>query len=273
MATSKLNAEQFANVGNFAGIMLVYTTVNKDGKTVSTGQHFFGKDFEAADSSENEIFRVIKSVTGIIWHTTRKERELRESADGIRSKFRAATPSDVIIHDKTGMCIEHDYLAESVWARIGFVPTKLDLERSNRDFDKAIHNAAKAIRDALKFKPNLSTTKPAEKPAVQPVETVAATVTETATETVVETAAATVTETIAEVATAVPTAPAAKGKGKGKGKATEQAIAEQPQEQPTEVTAEVPAEVVAETTAEVPTEQPTEQVIESQPVVEMEVAA
>ena len=247
MATSKLNAEQFANVGNFAGIMLVYTTVNKDGKTVSTGQHFFGKDFEAADSSENEIFRVIKSVTGIIWHTTRKERELRESADGIRSKFRAATPSDVIIHDKTGMCIEHDYLAESVWARIGFVPTKLDLERSNRDFDKAIHNAAKAIRDALKFKPNLSTTKPAEKPAVQPVET----------------AAATVTETIAEVATAVPTAPAAKGKGKGKGKgkATEQAIAEQPQEQPTEVTAEVP------------TEQPTEQVIESQPVVEMEVAA
>lgn len=210
MATSKLNAEQFANVGNFAGIMLVYTTVNKDGKTVSTGQHFFGKDFEAADSSENEIFRVIKSVTGIIWHTTRKERELRESADGIRSKFRAATPSDVIIHDKTGMCIEHDYLTDSVWARIGFVPTKLDLERSNRDFEKAIHNAAKAIRDALKFKPNLSTFIP----AAQPVETVA--------------------ETIAEVAAEAPTT-----KGKGKGKAAEQPITEQPQEQPTEVTAEV----------------------------------
>lgn len=256
MATSKLNAEQFANVGIFAGIMLVYSTTNKDGKTVNTGQHFFGKDFEPADSSEDEIFRVIKSLTAIIWHTTRKERELRVSADGIRSKFKAATPTDIIIHDKSGKCVEHDYLADSVWARIGFVPTKLDLERSNRDFDKAIHNAAKAIRDALKFKPNLS---PAEKPAVQPVETVAATV----------------TETIAEVATAAPAVPAAKGKGKGKGKgkATEQAIAEQPQEQPTEVTAEVPAEVVAETTAEVLTEQPTEQVMEQQPVAEMEVAA
>jgi len=221
MATSKLNAEQFANVGNFAGIMLVYTTVNKDGKTVSTGQHFFGKDFEAADSSENEIFRVIKSVTGIIWHTTRKERELRESADGIRSKFRAATPSDVIIHDKTGMCIEHDYLTDSVWARIGFVPTKLDLERSNRDFEKAIHNAAKAIRDALKFKPNLSMPKPAEQPAEQPIEPVA--------------------ETVAEV---VNETPAAKGRGKGKGKknATEQPVAEQTAGTPVEVAAEIISE-------------------------------
>lgn len=236
MATSKLNAEQFANVGNFAGIMLVYTTVNKDGKTVSTGQHFFGKDFEAADSSENEIFRVIKSVTGIIWHTTRKERELRESADGIRSKFRAATPSDVIIHDKTGMCIEHDYLTDSVWARIGFVPTKLDLERSNRDFEKAIHNAAKAIRDALKFKPNLSTPKPAEKPA--------------------EIVTETVTETVAEVVNEAP-APAAKGRGRGKGRgkknAAEQPIAEQTAETPVEVAAEVAAEVVPEqSTAEQP---------------------
>lgn len=243
MATSKLNADQFANVGNFAGIMLVYTTVSKDGKTVSTGQHFFGKDFEPADKSENELFRVIKNTVAIMWHTTKKEKELRANADGIRSKFRAATPTDVIIHDQSGTCVEHDYLADSVWARIGLVPTKLDLERSSRDFEKGIHNAAKAIRDALKFKPNLSTPKPAAQPA--------------------ETVAETVAETIAEVATEAPAAKG-KGKGKGKGKATEQPIAEQPQEQPTEVVAEVPAEVVAETTAEILTEQP---------AAEMEVAA
>lgn len=256
MATSKLNVDQFANVGNFAGIMLVYTTVNKDGKTVSTSQHFFGKDFEPADKSENELFRVIKNTVAIMWHTTKKEKELRANADGIRSKFRAATPTDVIIHDQSGTCVEHDYLADSVWARIGLVPTKLDLERSSRDFEKGIHNAAKAIRDALKFKPNLST----PKPAVQPAETVAETVAETTTETVAE--------TIAEVASVAKGKgkgkSKGKGKGKGKGKATEQPIAEQPQEQPTEVVAEVPTEVVAETTAEILTEQP---------VAEMEVAA
>ena len=32
MATSKLNKEQYANIGSFAGIMLVYNSTNKDGE-------------------------------------------------------------------------------------------------------------------------------------------------------------------------------------------------------------------------------------------------
>ena len=58
MATSKLNKEQYANIGSFAGIMLVYNSTNKDGELVQTAQHFFGADFEPADKSDNEIFRV-----------------------------------------------------------------------------------------------------------------------------------------------------------------------------------------------------------------------
>lgn len=36
MATSKLNKEQYANIGSFAGIMLVYNSTNKDGELVQT---------------------------------------------------------------------------------------------------------------------------------------------------------------------------------------------------------------------------------------------
>ena len=69
MATSKLNKEQYANIGSFAGIMLVYNSTNKDGELVQTAQHFFGADFEPADKSDNEIFRVIKNMVATMWHT------------------------------------------------------------------------------------------------------------------------------------------------------------------------------------------------------------
>lgn len=91
MATSKLNKEQYANIGSFAGIMLVYNSTNKDGELVQTAQHFFGADFEPADKSDNEIFRVIKNMVATMWHTIAEEKKLRADADGIRSKFRATT--------------------------------------------------------------------------------------------------------------------------------------------------------------------------------------
>ena len=151
MATSKLNKEQYANIGSFAGIMLVYNSTNKDGELVQTAQHFFGADFEPADKSDNEIFRVIKNMVATMWHTIAEEKKLRADADGIRSKFRATTPAEIIICEKSGN-------------RIGLVPTKVDLEKSNRDFQKTIHAAAKAIRNAMNFAPNLANLeKPAEK--------------------------------------------------------------------------------------------------------------
>lgn len=164
MATSKLNKEQYANIGSFAGIMLVYNSTNKDGELVQTAQHFFGADFEPADKSDNEIFRVIKNMVATMWHTIAEEKKLRADADGIRSKFRATTPAEIIICEKSGNRIKKYDLTDSVWARIGLVPTKVDLEKSNRDFQKTIHAAAKAIRNAMDFAPNLaSLEKPTEK--------------------------------------------------------------------------------------------------------------
>lgn len=181
MATAKLNKEQYANLGAFAGVMLVYNSTNKDGELVQTAQHFWGKDFEPADNSDNEIFRVVKNLVATIWHTVAEEKKLREDADGIRSKFRATTPAEIIICDNRNSRIKKYDLTDSVWARIGLVPTKKDLEKSNRDFAKTIHAAAKAIRDAMNFAPNLAKVeeKPAEKsakrgrkPATQPTEEV-----------------------------------------------------------------------------------------------------
>ena len=169
MATSKLNKEQYANIGSFAGIMLVYNSTNKDGELVQTAQHFFGADFEPADKSDNEIFRVIKNMVATMWHTIAEEKKLRADADGIRSKFRATTPAEIIICEKSGNRIKKYDLTDSVWARIGLVPTKVDLEKS--------------IRNAMDFAPNLAslekptekTTKTgkAEKVAEQPAGTVA----------------------------------------------------------------------------------------------------
>ena len=100
-----------------------------------------------------------------MWHTIAEEKKLRQDADGIRSKFRATTPAEIIICDKSHNCIKHYDLTDSVWARIGLVPTKVDLEKSNRDFAKTIHAAAKAIRNAMNFAPNLAGLEKAEKPA------------------------------------------------------------------------------------------------------------
>lgn len=165
MATSKLNKEQYANLSAFAGVMLVYSSVNRDCEIVQTGQHFFGKDFEPADKTDDEIFRVIKNMVATMWHTIAEEKKLRQDADGIRSKFRATTPAEIIICDKSHNRIKHYDLTDSVWARIGLVPTKVDLEKSNRDFAKTIHAAAKAIRNAMNFAPNLAGLEKAEKPA------------------------------------------------------------------------------------------------------------
>ena len=67
--------------------------------------------------------------------------------------------------DKSNNRIKHYDLTDSVWARIGLVPTKVDLEKSNRDFAKTIHAAAKAIRNAMNFAPNLASLEKAEKTA------------------------------------------------------------------------------------------------------------
>ena len=91
--------------------------------------------------------------------------KLREDNDGIRSKFRASTPSQIIIRNKKGDLVKEYILDESVWAKIGLIPTKKDLERlqdKNREYNKELFKATKASFDALGFRVNLK-----EKTAVE----------------------------------------------------------------------------------------------------------
>lgn len=152
MAISKLNSEQFAGTETgLKGIIFVYN--GKDG--AQTALHFFGKDYEPADKTQNEVFRAIKNVVNTFWSVKETETKLREDADGIRSKLRASTPSAIIIRTEKGEKVNVYDLTESVWARLGFVPTKKDMERSARDKKKAIHNATKAIFEAMNFRVTL----------------------------------------------------------------------------------------------------------------------
>lgn len=167
MATQKLSADQFAATETkTAGIFLVYA--GKEGK--DTAQHFYGDDYEVkpgvkGKALEDETFRVWKNVVKTMWETKREEMKLREDNDGIRSKFRASTPSQIIIRNKKGDLVKEYILDESVWAKIGLIPTKKDLERlqdKNREYNKELFKATKASFDALGFRVNLK-----EKTAVE----------------------------------------------------------------------------------------------------------
>ena len=154
MATSKLNAENFAALStNFKGIILVYTAANG----AQTAQHFFGADYEIKSglkgkALEDDKFRVWKNVVMTFWAVKAEEMKLREDNDGIRSKLRATTPSSIIFHDDKGNNVIAYQLDQSVWAKIGLVPTKKDFERTARDYKKAIHAATRASFDALGFR-------------------------------------------------------------------------------------------------------------------------
>lgn len=166
------------------------------------------------------------------WAVKAEEIKLREANDGIRSKLRATTPCAVIFRTEKGETVKRFDLEESVWAKIGLVPTKKDFERTARDYKKAIHAAAKASFDALGFRVALP--REAEQPVSQPAEVPAAVTVETTAGIVAEQAGA-------------------KSKGKGRNasrnKATEQPAAGQSQEQPAEVTAETTAGAVSEQAA------------------------
>lgn len=253
MATSKLNAEQFANLVNgLKGVILVYKSVDREGNEKEAAQQFFGADYEPKDKTQNEIFRVWKNVVMTFWAVKAEEIKLREANDGIRSKLRATTPCAIIFRTANGETVKRFDLEESVWAKIGLVPTKKDFERTARDYKKAIHAAAKASFDALGFRVALprEAEQPVEQPAENVVEQPVPQSAEVPAEAIVETAAETAVETVTEQVSAK-----GKGRGRGKNKTTEQPIAEQPQEQPVEVA----PEVVTET--------------EQQPVAEMEIAA
>lgn len=172
MAISKLDAEQFANLATTAaGVIFEYAGRENN----NTAMHFFGDDYEATAKTQDEMFRVLRNVVTTFWEVKSKETLLRESNDGIRSKLRASTPYRLVIRTKKGETVKNFDLSTSVWAKIGLVPTKKDLERSERDRSKYIHRATKALMDALNFRIELpkDSEKNDDKGAAEPLKKVA----------------------------------------------------------------------------------------------------
>lgn len=161
MSTTKLNSANLTEQRTSAkGVLLVYTASNG----TQTAQLFSGEDYEPKSKKANDIFKAWKNIVKTFWAVKIKELELREANDGIRTKLRASIPTEIIFNCTNGDT-KMFHLEASVWARIGLIPTKKDLERleSNNDKKAAIHNATKASFDALGFR--VALTNDDEKPA------------------------------------------------------------------------------------------------------------
>lgn len=234
MATCRWNSEEYAALENSSqGVILVYT----DTKGKKSAQYFFGEGYVPANKTQDAVFKVWRNVVATFWNVKHVELGLRKDNDGIRTKLRASTPSEIIFRAENGD-VKRFQLEFSVWSKVGLIPTKKDLERLSkaRDLKEAIHRAAKASFDALGFRVQLAKEETApvsmEQPAVQEVPVAEVNPAEQTAEQIVEQPTEQVTEQVAEVVAEV--------------------VAEQPAEQP--VSQEVAAPVIV--SVEQPAEQP-----------------
>jgi hypothetical protein len=155
-AITRLNSVQFEamNVNEMVGVTLVYKSVNRDGETHFSGLNFAGDEYTPKDKTQDEIFRVWKNVVATFWTVKAIEAGLRVDNGGIASKLRAGTPAEIIVRTSDGKTSKRWDVENSVWSRIGLIPTKKDQAGAMRDFKKKIHVATKASFDALKFRLN-----------------------------------------------------------------------------------------------------------------------
>lgn len=260
--SSKYNAEQCANMNlNSAGIIFIYA--GKDGK--DTAMHFFGKEYEMAAKTQDELLRVMRNLKTTLWMVKEKETELREKNDGIRCKYRSSTPTHIFVNDENDQRVKKYVTDCSDFSKFGFFPTKKDLERSARDKKKYIHSSTIAMLEALNFRVEFPKTETAPvetaaentAPVAEPVAEVAAETTapvepvaEVATETaapVIESVAEVVAEPVAEVAneTAATVQPATAQGNKGRSRRRTANKPAATTETTAETTVEGPAEMAA----------------------------
>lgn len=144
-----LNSKQFdaisPNLSQHPGVILVYT-----GSTgTQTALRFYGDDFTPKNGTQDEAFRCWKNIYTVFRTVKQTENELREKNDGIRSKLRAGTPSQVYFVTAEGKVVQTYELSDSIWKSVGLVPTKKDLEKTGRELKKAINDAARASFTAI----------------------------------------------------------------------------------------------------------------------------
>lgn len=144
-----LNSKQFAamlpNLSQHAGVILVYTGATD----AQTALRFYGDDFTPKNGKQDEAFRCWKNIYTVFRTVKQAETELREKNDGIRSKLRAGTPSQIYFVTEEGKVVQTYELTDSIWKSVGLVPTKKDLEKTGRDLKKSINDAARASFTAI----------------------------------------------------------------------------------------------------------------------------
>ncbi len=170
MATNnimRLSATQFENMNQSGlhGVTLVYRSVNKYGEIHESAVFLSGEDFTPTSGAQEEIFRVWKNVVRCHWDVKLVEMGLKEDNGGIATKLRSGCPAAVVFVKKDGTTAKRIDLSQSVWSRIGLLPTKKDAEKTNRDYKKTMHRAAVASFKALTYEWVFVAEEAEEKPA------------------------------------------------------------------------------------------------------------
>lgn len=158
-AITKLSAVQFENmVANTEGVTLVYRSVNRAGEIHESAIVFSGEEYTPKNRQQDEIFRVWRNVVTTFWNAKIVEKSLKSGNGGITTKLRNTTPSAIIVRTSNHKQAERWDVEASIWARIGLVPTKKDMEECARDYKKKTFRAAKASFDALNFRAKFNDT-------------------------------------------------------------------------------------------------------------------
>lgn len=168
MAITRYNSVQFSEVSNnqLAGVALVYRSVRKDGTVVESCIHLGGADFVPANGTEDEIFRVWKNALKLHWDAKREESALKVDNGGIAVKLRASTPAEIVVRKADGKTALRWTGEDSIFARVGIMPTAKDLQELARDYKKKMHKAAQASFKALKLKFKFDAAETVEQPEV-----------------------------------------------------------------------------------------------------------
>ena len=146
------NAEFSAMSDNLLGVTLIYRSIRKDGTLSESCINLTGDDFVPMDNSEEESFRVWKNTIKLHWDAKRTESPLRQDNGGISIKLRSSTPAEIRVCNSKCELVYFWKQSDSIFSRIGIMPTKKDLEELIRDYKKKMHKAAKASFDAIRLK-------------------------------------------------------------------------------------------------------------------------
>lgn len=154
MVFANYNSVQFSEVNRneLKGVSLIYRSERKDGTCVETCVWLGGNDFTPANGTEDETFRVWKNAIKLHWDAKRAESGLKVDNGGIGIRLKSSTPAEIVVRKDDGKVSFKWSKEDSVFARVGIIPTKKDLEECARDYKKKMHKAAAASFKALKMK-------------------------------------------------------------------------------------------------------------------------